>query len=84
MVGLIFKWLQFFILPYIHALCTETLQVFPQKAGLETHLGQEKAIKVGIVNSEPLFQEAMITSLSQTPASCTSQVSLQESLCREG
>lgn len=84
MVGLILKWLQLFIFPYIHALCTETLQVFPQEAGPETRLGQEKAIKVGIVNSEPLPQEAMTTSLSQTPASCTSQVSLQDSLCREG
>ena len=55
-----------------------------RQAGPETRLGQEKAIKVGIVNSEPLPQEAMTTSLSQTPASCTSQVSLQESLCREG
>lgn len=79
-----FKMAPIFILPHIRALCTETLQVFPQEAGLETRLGQEKAIKVGIVNSETLPQEAMTTSLSQTPASCTSQVSLQESLCREG
>lgn len=77
-VGLILKWLQFSFF-HIYVLFALRLCRFSHKRQALRHaLGQEKAIKVGIVNSETLPQEAMTTSLSQTLASCTSQVTPRE------